>query len=77
MSYGSDNDSVKRIDSDKVLRDKALKIASNPRYDGYERGAVFMVYKFFWYEFLLLFLICFSATTHINKFAGSGAMPNQ
>ena len=47
MSYGSDNDSVKRIDSDKVLRDKALKIASNPRYDGYERGAIFMVYKFF------------------------------
>ena len=51
MAYGSDNDSVKRIDSDKVLRDKAFKIASNPRYDGYEREVAFMVYyKFFRYD---------------------------
>ena len=51
MACGSDNDSVKRIDSDKVLRDKAFKIASKPRYDGYEREVAFMVYyKFFRYD---------------------------
>ena len=31
----------------KVLRDKAFKIASEPKYDGYQRGLVSMVYKFF------------------------------
>ena len=34
-------------ESDKVLKDKAFKIASNPKYDGYERGPASMVYKFF------------------------------
>ena len=33
--------------SDKVLRDKAYDIASNPEYDGYQRGLASMVYKFF------------------------------
>ena len=33
--------------SDKVLRDKAFKIASHPKYDGYQRGLASMVYKFF------------------------------
>lgn len=47
MPYGSNNDSVKRIDSDNILRDNAFKIASNPRYDGYEREVALMVYKFF------------------------------
>ena len=28
-------------------RDKALKIASDPKYDGYQRGLASMVYKFF------------------------------
>ena len=28
----------KRTQSDKVLRDKAFEIASNPKYDGYQRG---------------------------------------
>ena len=37
----------KWIQSDKVLRDKAFEIASNPKYDGYQRGLVSMVYKFF------------------------------
>ena len=36
MAYGSYNDSVVRTESDKVLRDEGFKIASNPRYDGYE-----------------------------------------
>ena len=38
---------TKRTRSDKVLRDKALKIAGNPKYDGYERVLTSMVYKFF------------------------------
>ena len=33
--------------SDKVLRDRAYNIASNPEYDGYQRGLASMVYKFF------------------------------
>ena len=33
--------------SDKILKDKAFKIASNPKYDGYQRGLASMVYKFF------------------------------
>ena len=32
---------------DKVLRDKAYNIVSNPEYDGYQRGLASMVYKFF------------------------------
>ena len=32
---------------DKVLTDKAFKIASDQKYDGYERGLASMVYKFF------------------------------
>ena len=30
-----------------MLRDKAYNIASNPKYDGYQRGLASMVYKFF------------------------------
>ena len=33
--------------SDKVLREKAYDIASNPEYDGYQRGLASMVYNFF------------------------------
>ena len=32
---------------DKVLIDKASKIASNRKYDGYQRGSASMVYQFF------------------------------
>ena len=38
---------MKRTQPDKVLRDKAFKIASNPNCDGYRRGLASMVYKFF------------------------------
>ena len=31
----------------RVLRDKVFEIASNPKYDGYQRGLASMVYKFF------------------------------
>ena len=47
MAYGKSEDLVKRTKSDKVLRDKAFEIASDPKYDGYQRGLTSMVYKFF------------------------------
>ena len=47
MVYGKSKDLVKRTQSDKVLKDKAFKIASDPKYDGYQRGLASMVYKFF------------------------------
>ena len=46
MTYGKSKDLVKRTQSDKVLRVKAFKIASNPKYDGYQRGLTSMTYKF-------------------------------
>ena len=33
--------------ADKILGDKSYAIASNPQYDGYQRGLASMVYKFF------------------------------
>ena len=47
MAYGKSKDLAERTQSDKVLRDKAFKIASNPKYDDYQRGLPSMVYKFF------------------------------
>ena len=47
MAYGKAKDLVRRTQSDKVLRDKAFKIASDPKYDGYQRGLASMVYNFF------------------------------
>ena len=47
MAYGKSKDLTKRTQSDKVLKDKAFKIASDPKYDGYQRGLASMVYKFF------------------------------
>ena len=47
MAYSKSKDLAKRTQSDKVLRDKAFKIASDPKYDGYQRGLPSMVYKFF------------------------------
>ena len=61
MAYGKSKDLVKRTQSDKVLRDKAFKIASDPKYDGYQRGLASMVYKFFDKKSALL-----------NKSSGSG-----
>ena len=45
MAYGKSKDLAKRTQSDKVLGDKAFKITSDPKYDGYQRAS--MVYKFF------------------------------
>ena len=47
MADGKLKDLTKRTQADKVLRDKAFKIPSDPKYDGYQRGIVSMVYKFF------------------------------
>ena len=46
-AYADHKDLINRTKSDKVLRNKAYDIASNPEYDGYERGLASMVYKFF------------------------------
>ena len=45
MAYGKTKDLAKRTQSDKVLRDKAFKIASDPIYDGYQRGLASIVYQ--------------------------------
>ena len=47
MAYGKSKDLAKRTQSDKVLRDKAFRTASDPKYDGYQRGLASMLYKFF------------------------------
>ena len=47
MAYGDFKDLAKRTAADKVLRDKAFKIVSDQKYDGYQRGLASMVYKFF------------------------------
>ena len=47
MAYGDFKDLAGRTASDKVLKDKALNFAKNPKYDGYQRGLASLVYKFF------------------------------
>ena len=47
MTYGRYKELTKRIQSDKLLKEKAFEIASNCKYDGYQRGLASMVYKFF------------------------------
>ena len=46
-AYADHKDLINRTKSDKVLRDKTYDVASNPEYDGYQRGLASMVYKFF------------------------------
>ena len=38
-------DLARRTAPDKILRDKAVNIAKNPKYDGYQRELASMVYK--------------------------------
>ena len=61
MAYGKSKDLVKRTQSDKVLKDKAFKIASDPKHDCYQRGLASVVYKFF-----------DKKSASFNKFSGSG-----
>ena len=63
MTYGKSKDLAKGTQSDKVLRDKAYKIGSDPKYDGYQRGLASMVYKFF-----------DKKSTSRNKSSGSGVV---
>ena len=50
IAYGDFKDLVKRTFEDKVLRNKAFKIASDQKYDGYQRGLASMV-KMKWSSF--------------------------
>ena len=43
MAHGKSKDLVKRTQSDKVLRDKAFKIATDPKYDDYQIGLASIV----------------------------------
>ena len=61
MAYGKSKHLVKRTQSDKVLQNKAFKIASDPKYDGYQRGLALMGYKFF-----------DKKSTSLNKLSRSG-----
>ena len=66
MAYGNTKDLVKRTQSDKVLKNKAFKISSDPKYDGYKRGLASMVYKFFDKK-----LTSLKKSASLNKFSGS------
>ena len=46
-AYRDFKDLARRTTSDKVLRDKAIHIPKDPKYDGYQRGFASMVYGFF------------------------------
>ena len=48
MAYTDFKDLNKRTAADKVLHDKAFKIAKNPKYDGYQCQLALMVYNFFY-----------------------------
>ena len=47
MAYGDFKDLARRTAADKVLKDKAINIAKDPKYDGYQRGLASMIYTFF------------------------------
>ena len=47
MAYGKYKDLTRKTESNKVLRDKSFEIASNPKYDVYQKGLASMIYKFF------------------------------
>ena len=61
MAYGKSKDLIKGTQSDKVLRDKAFKIASDLNYDGYQRRFASMVNKIF-----------DKKSASLNKSSGSG-----
>ena len=46
-AYAKYKDVKNRLTSDQKLRNSEYDIASNPEYDGYQRGLASMVYKFF------------------------------
>ena len=46
MAYGDFKDLTRRIAFENILQDKAFNIVKIPKYDGYQRGLVSMVYTF-------------------------------
>ena len=46
MFYGKYKGLTKKTQSGNVLREKLFEIASNPRFDGYQRGLASLVYRF-------------------------------
>ena len=46
-AYSDFKDIKNKISADKILRDKAYKIAKDPKYYSSQRGPASMVYKFF------------------------------
>ena len=61
MAYGKPKYLIKRTQSDKVLKDKAFKIASHPKCDGYQKGIASMGYKLF-----------YKKSSSLDKSKGSG-----
>ena len=53
MAYGGFKD-LTRTTSDKRLRDKAFNIAENPKYVGYQRRLLSIIYKYFYKKSTLL-----------------------
>ena len=47
MAYDKYKNLERRTQSDKVLKDKAFEIASNPKHHGYQRELASMIYKSF------------------------------
>ena len=47
MAYGDFKDLTRRTAADKLLCDKSFNNTKKPKYDGYQRGIVSMVYNFF------------------------------
>ena len=47
MAYIKPKDLAKINQSENVLRDKAFRISSDPKYDGWQRELASMVYNFF------------------------------
>ena len=43
-AYSDSKELTKRTVADKILRNRAFNIAKDPKYDGYQRGLVSMVY---------------------------------
>ena len=48
MVYGDFKDLTRRTASDKILRDKPINIAKNPKYHEYQRRLALMVNTFFY-----------------------------
>ena len=47
MAYEGFKDLARKTASDKVLRHKSFNIDKNPKYDWYQRGLAYMIYKCF------------------------------